>query len=204
MTYILTQTGQRVGVYTGTPSMDDVVLGMHRMPRFAGQGRTMWSVLDHARFAEYLARQEPGLAPAERLRLRLHALLHDAHEAITGDVPTPFKPVALKILQESLDERIMRAHAPELRWGEDFEAQRYVRARDIDHRCLLTEALLVGPSCLQTARDVHEHFGDRPRHTDIVCFRWLAEERRGEGSAQDAFFKLVNHLRQELGTLDVQ
>ena len=64
-------------------------------------------------------------------------LLHDAHEAITGDVPTDVKGDDLKSTQAQLDGAIYRAFgAPADLYSPGVKL--------IDRRCLLAEAAVVG------------------------------------------------------------
>jgi 5'-deoxynucleotidase YfbR-like HD superfamily hydrolase len=85
------------------PPLVDIALGLSRQPRFGGQTRRWWSVLDHSLFVADLAARE-----GRGLRVILALLLHDAHEALTGDIPTSLKKDDMRDVQASLDERIMR------------------------------------------------------------------------------------------------
>ena len=120
----LTYTGRNVDCATGHPSLIDIAVGLSRMPRFAGQTERWFSVLDHSLFVESLvdddgphpAMSDPPAAhdvSAEvRRLLRIALLLHDAHESLTGDVPTPLKPRELSTIQQALDIGIMEAFMP--------------------------------------------------------------------------------------------
>jgi 5'-deoxynucleotidase YfbR-like HD superfamily hydrolase len=87
------------------PSLEDIALGLSRLPRFGGQCRVEWTVLDHSLLVGHLmaTRFAPYVSNSER---ELHGLLHDAHEAITGDVPTPWKTAEVKQQQAALDRRL--------------------------------------------------------------------------------------------------
>lgn len=90
----------------GTPEdfIDSVAISLSRIPRFAGHTTEAWTVLDHSIAIEKYADLIGGC-----LRDRVYALLHDAHEAITGDIPTPVKLVIgsqIKDLQLSIDRAI--------------------------------------------------------------------------------------------------
>lgn len=61
--------------------IEDIALGLARQPRYAGQGKFFYSVAQHS---VYVATQ---VLPD----LRMHGLLHDAHEAYMGDIPGPLK-----------------------------------------------------------------------------------------------------------------
>ncbi len=127
------------------PSLVDIAVGMSRQPRFGGQTRIWWSVLDHSLYCdELLLAAQPKTPHGVTLglrRWRIGLLLHDAHEALTGDVPSPFKNDGLRDLQRNLDARIMGAFFPGGlgaydRWHEHIAA--------IDRRAMLAEAQVVG------------------------------------------------------------
>lgn len=147
----------------GAPTIADISRGLARAQRFAGQGRYTWTVAEHSLFVERLA-QEMGFPH----RTRLLALMHDAHEAFTGDVPSPFKPPALRQLQGRLDRQIFRTLAPALEQCNEDEEQ---AVRRLDHRALLAEALVCGPQTLQTPADVREYFGLEPYEGDVNILR---------------------------------
>lgn len=68
--------------FTGqAPTLADIAIGMSRTVRFAGQTLFLWTVLDHVLLVADIV-GEPH---------RKHALMHDAHEAIIGDMPTTWK-----------------------------------------------------------------------------------------------------------------
>jgi len=62
-------------------NINDIALALARQPRYSGHGSFFYSVAQHSIYAA-------AIAPRH---LRLHALLHDAHEAYTGDIPRPLK-----------------------------------------------------------------------------------------------------------------
>lgn len=86
---------------SGVPSLSDIALGLGRMPRFGGQTTRAWSVLLHS-----LVCSEIALETNMSERVQLYALMHDAHEAVTADVPTPWKPDTLGMWQSNLDVRL--------------------------------------------------------------------------------------------------
>lgn len=66
--------------------LKSIEISLSRLPRFAGHSKANWSVLDHTFAVEKLC----DLAGCSR-ETRLYALLHDAHEILTGDIPGPVK-----------------------------------------------------------------------------------------------------------------
>lgn len=129
-------SGRLVDPAYGVPTIVDIALALSRQVRFGGHGLRWWSVLDHSLFAERLAERE--VDP----RTRLAVLLHDAHEALTSDVPTAFKTPDLRALQEGLDTRIMDEHFP---GGYDVFRLHAADVHVYDRRALLAEAVKVGP-----------------------------------------------------------
>ena len=121
------------------PSLVDIAVGLSRQPRFGGQTRQWWSVLDHTLFGDELVKGESDTPES-----RLAWLLHDAHEAVTGDVPTPFKSQSLSTLQDQLDSRIYAAY---FRTGYGGYLSRWhYHIKLIDKRAMRAEAIVVGPS----------------------------------------------------------
>lgn len=109
---MMTLTGNYIGIDIGAPSLEDIALGLSRTPRFGGQTLFEWTVADHVvcatRYLEHLIDLGLHMDFTTRL-LPLHILLHDAHEALTGDIPTTFKTDDMKALQRRLDARIYTA-----------------------------------------------------------------------------------------------
>lgn len=67
----------------------ELATALSRVSRFGGNASGFVSVAQHSVLVASIARM---LAPVDTGAVRL-ALYHDAHEAITGDVPTPIKRV---------------------------------------------------------------------------------------------------------------
>lgn len=95
-----------------TIRLDDIAVSLSRQPRYNGHthGMHSYSVAQHSVWCAGFVRQRWG-APA---RVMLHALLHDAHEAYTGDVPAPVKAIpgvgeALRPVEDQLQRAIYQA-----------------------------------------------------------------------------------------------
>ena len=114
----------------GVLSIEDVAKHLSGIPRWANATRYPWSVLQHSlvMYELSLPQNFPGEMAAGRGRaideeltvrpwyaeqvrgpsLSLACLWHDAHEAVTEDVPPPFRPPELTAIQRELDVRIWR------------------------------------------------------------------------------------------------
>jgi hypothetical protein len=140
---VKTIMGDYITRHEGAPSLEAIAWGLARIPRFAGHTVGPWSVAHHSLVIEGLARhvaEEAGLSIYNETALRLAALIHDAHEAVTSDVPTEFKTPAFKGMQKALDARINASlRLPDLSlWHQTVAA--------LDTRALLAEAYLMTPS----------------------------------------------------------
>lgn len=77
--------GDLLTIGTGAaPSLETMILGMSRQPRWAGQTSMLWTVAHHALLVA-------SLVPPE---YRAEALHHDDEEVFLGDWPTPLVRVA--------------------------------------------------------------------------------------------------------------
>jgi hypothetical protein len=105
---MITYSGVRIeptdkfgGQFSGVPSLTDIVLGLGRAARFAGQTTRWWPVLLHSLVCAEIAKRM-GM----HNRMQFYCLMHDAHESVTSDVPAFFKPAELKNQQELIDDRL--------------------------------------------------------------------------------------------------
>jgi len=86
MTWMLTKSGRKVDLLNPKPDMiclDDIAYHLARINRFSGATSEPWSVAQHSIFAAALAEADDHGAYSV-----LWTLLHDAHEAYTGDTST--------------------------------------------------------------------------------------------------------------------
>lgn len=89
--WITTFSGRTLDYLNPRPEaihIDDIALHLSRMPRFSGATKRFYSVAQHSCGVERIIRALYGV---DSYALRYEALLHDAHEAYMGDVPTPLK-----------------------------------------------------------------------------------------------------------------
>lgn len=68
---------------------EDISVGLSRAYRYAGQTRQPYSVAEHTIIGCELARAQFDKSFADRVCLGF--LVHDAHEAFTGDITSPFQ-----------------------------------------------------------------------------------------------------------------
>lgn len=91
------------------PPLVDIALSLSRQPRFGGHTVDPWSVAEHSMVVALIARYRSahiyGRVVAGTIQ-ELYGLLHDAHESVTGDIPSTWKVPAMRELQERLDARI--------------------------------------------------------------------------------------------------
>jgi len=118
------------------PTLYDIGYHCSKLPRFGGATTGHWTVLHHLLAAfQYAVDWQP-----ENRVLQLHAVLHDAHEAITGDMPKPWKTDDLRMLQADLDRRIFAGlglSAPGLMTGR--------LVKQIDNQLAYNEAQVYAP-----------------------------------------------------------
>lgn len=171
-----------VGEKITPPSIPDIGLALARVPRFGGHTRRWWTVAHHVLWLEDYAK---SLGANEAIRLGI--LLHDAHEAVTGDIPTHFKTPDMKSQQRELDRAIFGRYFPGFYAIE--EAVKYY-----DCIGLLAEADIVGPPALEysEADDIQswraaelfsKHFPGLPDtdHSSEYLRQWLDERGAEHG-----------------------
>jgi hypothetical protein len=139
MTWMQTYTGQAVDLLRPDPNtirLRDIAVALSRVNRFTGhtQGARPYNVAHHSVLCETLV---PAGTPPD---IRLMVLLHDAHEAYTGDAATPLKqalraasPVGsspLDAIQDRLQDAIETAFGLD-RLTFSFEAGDPIKAADM-------------------------------------------------------------------------
>lgn len=161
MTWVQTISGRAVDLLDPNPaqiSLVDIAYSLARKPRFNGHVRGHYSVAEHCCWVSEVS--EDGA----------WGLLHDAHEAYTGDIPSPVKAAIRRLvggtdplarIEQALDEAIASA----LKVSIDREA---VEAADLDMLSLEREQLVGAPCKPWTVGGV------RPM-IDIVLKCWPPE-----------------------------
>jgi hypothetical protein len=109
------------------------------------------------------------------LKVQLYAILHDAHEAITGDIPQPWKTDDMRALQQNLDYRIwssLKLSQP------DLVTQRTIH--QIDNQMVYHEATHVAPQVAEAIREPGPNFRDSIQVIDddarVAVQEWLPYE----------------------------
>jgi len=93
--FLYTYSG-RIALPDGAPTLLDIAVALSRECRYAGNGMRWWPVSLHC------------LCVADLLpdSLKLHGLMHDAAECITGDVPKPVKTDEIEAFEDMVQARI--------------------------------------------------------------------------------------------------
>lgn len=101
ITVFTTYSGRKINyLKPGKISLEDVALGISRMPRYAGQTLQPYSVAQHSLLVAELCPE-----------YRLYSLIHDAQEAFLCDLPTPAKEALRALGSEAYDELEWRLYA---------------------------------------------------------------------------------------------
>lgn len=133
----------------------DIAVGLANTCRFGGQVTRFYSVAEHSvRCAD----------EAAWTGLELACLLHDAHEAYTGDLTAPLKHVlgdSVREIQNRLDAAISEA----LRVDPELFKSPFVKA--IDDKLLFHEA-----AGLKYSHGIGEHWGNHDYLEPLTAFGW--------------------------------
>lgn len=175
----------------GAPSLEDIAVSLGRTCRFRGNTKRWWSVLQHSLLCHTIALEFHGADP----RMQLLVILHDAHEAVFGDIPTTWKTDAIRRDQAKMDSRIWKSLGiPHATLAEEG------LVRVVDKAALLAEAEVLGPPGILD----YYHVEPPLPHKDIVrhlCNVYPSfEDANGPKSAGVHWFvTLVTRRLQECG-----
>lgn len=129
---------------SAAPTVLDIAVHTGKVQRFGGGSPQWWTVLHHlvagGELVKYYGERVFGLTGKDLTKATLHVMLHDAHEAITGDVPRTWKPPELATWQKELDRRIYA----NLGIAQPTKTEAEV-VRIVDDTLLYAEAAEVGP-----------------------------------------------------------
>ena len=157
---MMTSTGRFVTMEDGAPSIEDIALGLFRQPRFGGQSRIPWSVLEHTVLCDFICDSLGG-----SYRERLVVFLHDAHESVMGDTPTTLKLPEVRAFQEKLDLRIYK----DLGLAPPTYAEQSV-VKLVDRYALMAEGVEVGPANWTVYRIGTPRPADCKMLQNILCY----------------------------------
>lgn len=125
----------RISYPNGAPSLFDIAVSLAREGRYAGAGMRWWPVALHT-FVVCDMLPDP---------VKIHGLLHDSPECITGDVPKPVKTEAVEDLEHTLTRNIYR------NFGIPMPTRKEeVLIKEADTKALCGEVYTVGTQALQT------------------------------------------------------
>jgi len=127
--------GTKINAEHGTPTPKEIAVSLGRLVRFCGNGSIWFCVLLHTFVVCDLVSD----------RLKIYALLHDAAECTSGDLPTPFKTADVSYREHKVFDRICKAAGLPKLSSED-----YFLLKAADRRAPLGEVHTSGPVGLRT------------------------------------------------------
>jgi len=128
------------------PSLEAIALSLGRQCRFGGQTRQWYCVLAHSMLVCDIAGVIPDSAPS----LSLACLLHDAGEAVCGDIPTPWKTEADRRREDEILGRIYDSLGLSHMWPLTIDLAEAVAKADL--LALRAEATLLMPRGIARAK----------------------------------------------------
>jgi len=187
---MMTLSGRYLTLEDGTPTLDDIAVGLSRLPRFVGQTTRPYTVAHHSLVVSDMTIL--GRGKAEWFgELSMHALFHDAHEMMTGDIPTTFKTLDMRRLQQELDARLYNAFGlPKPR------AIHRELVKQYDRQALLAEAYVLTPAT------TYERICEETESHAETMFIEVVEKRSTETpeEAADDFSAIASVLIGKWGT----
>ncbi len=144
--WIETITGEAVDLTTPSPAtvrIGDIARSLSRIARFTGHtlGDEPYNVALHSVWVADVLETERGSGPLTALL----GLLHDAHEAYTGDISSPMKRAVGHAAIAAIQGRLQQAIHVALGLPEAIGAQSRLIA-EADHLALAAEAKVLMPS----------------------------------------------------------
>lgn len=156
---MITITGVDVTREHGAPSLYDIGYSLSQLPRFAGHTTRLWTVLNHVYACSFYA-----ALMKESTLTQLYALLHDADESITNDIPQPWKTDETRDLQTMLRNRIyaeLKLSIPSL------QTDRIVH--QIDNQMAYSEARLFAPQVADAILKPGPNYRDGIKRVDPIA-----------------------------------
>ena len=127
-----------IGFPECAPDLKSIAVSLSREGRYAGASREFWCVALHTFVV-------CDMLPDE---LKIHGLLHDSSECVTGDVPKPSKSDEI----ESFEEEILRSiyKSLDVRFPDQWERDAVKRE---DKKALRGEVYTIGTKALMQVYD---------------------------------------------------
>ena len=138
---MFTHSGVFVSSESGSPTLQDIAIQLGRMPRFVGATKQNYPVLAHSLVVADIMTDLYATDPEapKTGECIVYGCLHDAHECVTGDVPTPVKCDCIRGFHECVDSRLYESlGVPE----PDELMKEYVKIAD--NLAFYAEAYIVG------------------------------------------------------------
>ena len=123
--FIYSSHGRRIDPMERLPNYQEIYHSLGSIRRFSGHGPSWvrWFVLQHSVAVALLAARDGN---PQRF---VEGLFHDAAEIFTGDIPSPFKPPAIRALEESFHVAWGEKLVSSIPWLEGYEPE-HVKAED--------------------------------------------------------------------------
>jgi len=156
----VTYTGREVdleNLSTDMICLQDLAHHLSLICRFAGAVKTFYSVAEHCMYCDDLYIEMcKGKDKLNIVRQRLLLMLHDAHEFITGDIPSYPKMYApeISLLQKRIDEVIFAKFKLD-----NVSLKERTIVKIIDWLALKGEAKILLPSGLKRILDIEKKQG---------------------------------------------
>lgn len=167
-----------IGFPECAPSITDIAISLAREGRYAGAGTKWWPVALHTFVV-------CDMLPES---LKIHGLLHDSSECITGDVPKPAKTDEIEKFEEEILAAIYKTMG--VRFPEQWERDAVKRE---DKKALRGEVYVVGTRALR-------QFHDRcPEAEGLVrLYDWKYDYKDcldADGAVQADFIRRFHHYK---------
>lgn len=176
-------------------TVEELAQGLAAVPRFVGQSNTPRDVAQHCVMVCEALREYGCEA-----RVRLGGLVHDDHEIVTGDIPSPVKRYLaplLKPLERAVSKSIRKVlRIPSLNDGEWFLVKQFDRA------CLAIEAEAYIDCGVEWQELIAHIKATTPAYIMEVCARYLDATPKDQSAIiyTHIFEYLLREVQQSEGT----
>lgn len=198
--YMITASGRKVSLPQPMPNeifIDDIATHLARMPRYAGASIRPMSVAQHSVACAHLTvalARDAGLSDIPTDELVREALLHDAAEYLTNDIPSPIKlqfRKEWKRMQAPIESAIRK------RFGLRATQPQCVNLADKALLILESEEIMVAPIDRQyvpkAASDALEQL--QSMHSEeYQIAAWIVRQTWSEAEAYGAFLDQWNEV----------